>query len=187
MEYKESRLLFKFEEKHWSVVKYDNEHFYREKIHKAIPKTKSVDFIGIYNGQALVFFEIKNYRKNSKEESTKKILQYNAENLCLKIAKKVRDTVPGIIGANRNINFDGDFWEKSKNLLANSKFDVIIIAWIEEDNLPNRDSRTEKVKLSTRKSKLKQKLNWLTQKVFFHNINNAPDFSGFSCEFISGS
>ena len=187
MELEESRLKFKFEEEIWLVVRYDGEGFYRKKLLSAIPRTLASDFIGIYQEQEIVFFEIKNFRGYRREKSVKKRLNDDAEKLAQKIAKKVRDTLAGIIGANRNTEGDDKFWEQALTILSNPKRNVTVIAWIEEDILPGRDEKNEKVKLSTRRSKLKQKLAWLTPRVYYHNKNHSPNYSGFSCEFIAGS
>ena len=187
MEITESNLRFSFDEAHWRTIQYDAEKgFYREKMLKSVPGTEAVDFIGIFQNRELVLFEVKNFRGYRIQNAPR--LANGAEELTLEIARKVRDTMAGVMGGSRNDDREGEFWKNTASLLTNPKREIFIIAWVEE-NVPASLSIEEKKRIKTvRISKLKQKLHWLTPRVSFQNVgSNSLSFEGLTCQFIAGS
>ncbi|MBV6442326.1 MAG: hypothetical protein DYG98_19085 [Haliscomenobacteraceae bacterium CHB4] len=187
MEFVESNLRFLFDEAHWRVTQYDAEKgFYRDKILKSVPGTEAIDFIGIYKNRELALFEVKNLRGYRIQNAPR--LANGAEELTLEIARKVRDTMAGFVGGNRNDIRESEFWKDTANLLTNPKREIFIIAWVEEDMLSSYNSKEIKRIKTVRASKLKQKLHWLTSRVSFQNVSDYTlSFEGFNCQFIAGS
>jgi len=163
-EYIESELKFEFLNENWTTIKYDDNLDYL-KVSNSLQGTKAIDFLGFYNENSLVLFEIKSFRGFEYQDSTQKRLANGMEELSTEIAQKVRDTVAVITGLSRNSQeINSSLWDKSANHILKNK-QLIIIAWIEED--ANKRTKNE---MSVRISKLKNKLSWLTNEIFIENV-----------------
>lgn len=164
-EYIESQLKFEFLTENWTTIKYDDNQDYL-KVSNSLQGTKAIDFLGFYNENSLVLFEIKSFRGFGYQDSTERRIANGMEELSTEIAQKVRDTVAVIAGLSRNSQEISDsLWNKSaKHILMKNK-QLIIIAWIEED--ANKRTKNE---MSVRISKLKNKLSWLTNDIFIENV-----------------
>lgn len=183
MIFEESNLRFTFQDDKWWIVKFDDDVNYI-KVSKNLQNTRGVDFVGIYNSRNLFFFEIKNFRNHTMDDQTQIRLANGAEDLTTEIAQKVKDSVACIVGASRNATNESNKWKDACNIISNNK-PFNIIAWIEEDD-PNTEYKRKKRKayLSTRISKLKNKLHWLTSRVFIENIKeNQETIYGFFVEY----
>lgn len=184
MEYFESNIKFTFNANEWELVKFDDKtNLDYHKVANNIANTKAVDFVGIFNSQSLFFFEIKNFRSHTHDAQTQVRLANGAEDLTSEIAQKVRDTLACIVGASRNSTHNPQFWNKTLDLISNNH-EFRIIAWIEEDTeiKPYRQKFLKNA-MTTRTSKLKSKLNWLTSRVFFESIHQRGiQISGLSVE-----
>ena len=180
----ESNLRFTFDENHWTVIKYDD-----HPNHAAIKisEHKAIDFLGVYNDKTLVFFELKNYRKHRLDPSTQAIMANGAEELATIIAKKVRDTVSGIVGFGRNPDsIDSILWSPISKKLIKSTNELYIISWVEEDVAHGHyPCQKQKAKSISFLDKLKNKLKWLNVKVSIRHIGNLPSFDGFKVERLS--
>jgi len=183
MEFNESGLQFKFEEAYWQIIKFDTDVNYK-KIANDLSTTKAIDFLGIYRNEFLVMFEIKSFRHYGPQSR----LNNGAEELTIEIAQKVRDSVAAIVGAHRNTTHNHLFWTTACTLLTNSKKEIFVIAWVEEDGADMNEMKWGKQRSSLKISKLKQKLKWLTARIMVENVKNCTlSFKGFSCKFIAGS
>jgi len=90
----EGRLRFDFSDK-WHVIKYDATSFYKKLAHD-LPETKGVDIVA-FSGDELVLIEVKDVR-NYRIENKKRI---ESHKLVLEAAQKFRDSLAGIVAANR--------------------------------------------------------------------------------------
>ena len=170
-----SSLRFDFNDKAWhNVIKYDSEkespQIDYDKIKNAIERTKAVDFIGIYQKDELTFFEVKNF-KFYRIESKDRIEKGDDKNepLDIEIAKKVRDTLAGIIGGARNSTHQRQIWKDYLNIFSNENKRIRIVLWLEQDR-PN--DRERKPRMMTLQNKLLECLSWLTSDIRVFSINN---------------
>jgi len=174
-EFVESKIKFQFDEQYWNVLQYDAiTSDFKKYVH--LSGTKAVDFVGIYNQNTIVFFEIKSFRGFGSNVNVQNRLQGSMEELSTEIAQKVRDSVSVIAGLSRTIKTP--FWAESEGIISNVNKQLMIIAWIEENN-----SRQKKAEMGTRLRKLKQKLSWLSSDsdIYIENIRERHImFDGFS-------
>ncbi|MRG97631.1 hypothetical protein [Polyangium spumosum] len=151
------RIRFSFGES-WTVVeKWDDSPPYRKGIH-GLDGTKAVDIVGVRGGD-LYLIEVKDFRGHAIE--TKK---RQPKELPLAIGCKVRDTVAGLVGANRQ---GRESWvETCAQLLLNAKRRVHVIAWIEDPDLRAPEPLGKRLMWqNTRAKELRQRLAWLTPRV----------------------
>ncbi len=173
MKYNESNLFFDFSDEKWSyLMQYDVETDFK-KIKDAIQGTKAVDFIGICNQNILTLIEVKNFRGHRIENKPR--IENGDDPIEQEVALKVRDTLAGIVGANRNATHKKEYWENYFAFLQNEKKRVEVILWLEKDDDPRPSIvqiKREKVYGGTIAKKLKQKLSWLTPYVSVADTEN---------------
>ena len=208
-EFNESQLQFTFNENIWhKVIQFDTQTDYK-KIQKigslqdfdntgnliSFCGTKAVDFLGIFNNEKIFFIEVKNfkeYRIGNKER-----LKNAGEILMTEIALKVKDSLSCIVGAKRNSTNDKVFWTNTMQLLSNDEKDIIVILWLEADDIVNsnnvRGSNKRKRKVDTisdYQRKLQSKLRWLTKKrsnVKILNVKNYKNNLAFEVNYLSNN
>ncbi len=166
MKFTESKLDFLFGKK-WSNLIQLDEHIDYKKI--PINNTKSVDFLGIYNANNLIFIEVKNFTNHRIENQSRLI--NNAEYLVTEVAQKIRDSISCIVGGRRNSTNDKQMWKSVSSCLLNKN--IIIILWLEENN--NLQKQT--FRIADYQKKLQSKLKWLTGKSSAIRIYNRTSFS----------
>ncbi len=166
----ESDLKFEFSS-NWWVVQYDDLTDY-SKLKNTVEKSKAVDFIGILSNKTLVFFEIKNFRGYRIENKPR--LEAGDDPLELEIAKKVRDTLAGVAAASRNSTHLKAEWQRVLSFLQNERINVEIVLWLEEDKTPQYEATRKRMqaKGGMLSQRLKQKLSWLTNRVFVCSISD---------------
>jgi len=160
-EFRERYLRFSFGES-WQVEKYD-ETDGCAKLQKAIDGTKAIDLVAIEstNSSVLYLIEIKDFRRFSIAERQ----EVQSGDLVFEIAQKVRDTLPGLIGAWRTSS-QSHVWKPYVERLLNPETEIRIVVWLELDpGSPNQNSRS----LKTIGNELKKKLRWLTTKIIVVN------------------
>jgi hypothetical protein len=183
----ESNITFQFDEQNWDICQYDESNGdYRKNVH--LPETKAVDFVGIYNKNTIVLFEIKSFRGYSNQQNVQNRLSDNMEKLSTEVAQKVRDTIAIIAGLNRTVR-QNPFWERLEKLICDTNKQIIVIAWVEEDtaNLNETEKKRDKVNKGVkRKEKFQKKLNWLTSFVYLINIKEQCfKFDGFNANLMN--
>jgi len=154
----EGTLRFEFGDA-WTVVNYDAERYYREKVQQ-LQETQAVDFLGIHRRRGTYFIEVKDYR--SYQDTSGKLFQ---NELAQTVGRKVRDTIAGVIGASRSES-DPSKWDAFKDgLCAPDRADrlVRVVLWFEDDS-PHAESEW-KVKALVIQDKIKQSLRWYTTKI----------------------
>ncbi len=170
-----SSLRFNFNDDAWhNVIKYDSEkespQVDYDKIKNAIDQTKAVDFIGIYQKNELTFLEVKNF-KYYRIESKNRIEKGDNKNesLDIEIAKKVRDTLAGIIGGARNSTHQRQIWKDYLKVFSNENKHIRVVLWLEQDRPNDRESKPRKMTLQ---NKLLERLSWLTSDIRIFSVNN---------------
>lgn len=173
-EEKGSSLRFNFNDNAWQyVIKYDSEpespQLDYDKINHAIVGTKAVDFIGIYREKELTFFEVKNF-KNYRIETKVRIEKGDDkdEPLDIEVAKKVRDTLAGIIGGARNSTHQRATWKEYLKIFSNENKRIRIVLWLEQDRTGDKE---RKPRIMNLQNKLLKNLNWLTSDIRIFSID----------------
>jgi len=99
--------------------------------------------------------------------------------LAIEIGQKVKDSIAGLVGAGRTSNQLEAVADINRHL-CNSEHAIKVIVWLELD-FPDHLPKREKVRRSTEGNLFKQKLCWLTTKVFVTSIrDNALHLSGLT-------
>ncbi len=109
----------------------------------------------------MILIEVKDFRDHEIENSDRVV----TGQLATEVATKVRDTIAAIVGANRTSGTENSaFFRDYFSLLGHLKKDVYVILWCEgEFSNQFKFANYNGVKL------LKEKLSWLTPKVFILN------------------
>ena len=98
--FKESGLNFTFDDS-WEVYQLDSEVDY-EKVKRAVPETKCIDFIAFRESDScLLFVEVKGFRGHATTENLAR-LRGTQDDLTVEIAQKVRDSLVVLTGGARN-------------------------------------------------------------------------------------
>jgi hypothetical protein len=142
----------------WRVFRYDCAESGYLDISNSIPHTKSVDFLGVFAGSQYYFIEVKDFR--GYRIPNKKRLK--SGELAEEVARKVKDTLAGIVAGCRSGNTLGPFSDLGKSLVA-AESDVRIVLWLEDDAAANISQWKQELSLQTQL--IKEKLRWLKVKV----------------------
>jgi len=173
-EFNESRLKFTFD-KNWKVFKLDEN--IDCKLIKKLDGTKDVDFLGILK-ENIYFIEVKNFRNYMLENQDK--LKNFGNSLMIEVAQKVKDSLACIIGGKRNSIKDKLLWNNILNFVNDEQKVINVILWLELDNIENQDNNIRNLNQNKRnivnnrsyESRLKEKLNWLTNDVIILNTES---------------
>jgi len=204
--FNESQLQFSFDQTIWNkVIQFDTHTDYK-KLQKigslqdfdnkgnliSFCGTKAVDFLGIFNNEKIFFIEVKNFKEY--RVSNKERLKNAGEILMTEIALKVKDSLSCIVGAKRNSTNDKVFWTKTVQFLSNEEKDIVIILWLETDDIINSNNvrGSNKIKrkvdtISDYQRKLQSKLRWLTKKrtnVKILNVKNYKNNLAFEVNYL---
>ena len=165
----ESSLRFTFSADWW-VEQYDVLTDYQN-LNNAVKNSKAVDFVGIINNETLSFIEVKNFRGH--RIANKPRLFLGDDPIEDEVAQKVRDTLEGITAAARNSTNLKLEWQRVLSFIQNESKNVEIILWFEEETHSSVSSaKRMNAKGGTVARRLKQKLNWLTNRVFVCHISD---------------
>lgn len=168
--FQESDLKFQFSD-NWWVVQYDDLTDYNN-LKNTVEGSKAVDFIGILGNETLTFFEIKNFRGYRIENKPR--LEVGHDPIEVEIAQKVRDTLAGVAAAARNSTHLRTEWQRVLHFLQNDRKNVEVVLWLEDETTPQYDAirkRKMQAKGGVLSQRLKQRLSWLTSRVFVCSIS----------------
>jgi len=150
----------------WQLLKWDESTYFRQGIGKLCGElegraegTKAVDVVALFAERQLYLIELKDFRGHRIENKERQIRE-----LPLEIALKVRDTLAGLVG---QVALGVEVLDASGaelRALLPVQVPVRVIACVAED--PARDARKSRVIASERLQRLKQRLSWLTHKVW---------------------
>ncbi len=175
-EFIESGLKFSFDA-NWDVVQYDKLNEYRV-VCNNLQGTKAIDFLAFYESTMLMF-EIKNFRGHGERHYYNQRLTNSMDQLTTEVAHKVKDTIAVLTGIGRSTPKEDSIWKKAHKHL-NSKKQIMVIAWIEEELSNPVLKKRKKGEMSTRTDKLKKKLSWLTTNISIDNVKERHfNFEGF--------
>jgi hypothetical protein len=162
----EGNLRFVFQDG-WQVNKYDDHAFYRNRVSK-LPNTAAVDFVGHAPDAASYFIEVKDFRgyriQNKRRLTT--------DELATEVARKVRDSVAGVIGCKREypnpeaLGFVADRLHQQSTTMR-------VVLWLEDDLAQNQ--RVWQAHLLTITDRIKTYLKWLTARVVVVSLSTHVD------------
>jgi hypothetical protein len=177
----ESDLKFNFSNKHWRIKKYDTHRYYKILSSAGL---KGVDFLGLFQTDTIIFFEVKNYRNPTATKPPTYLLFDDTDAFIDHISHKLEDTTTAInviiqylqkkpwfrffLKWKRFIptflikNRDWYFWYliNEKRKLSDNK---ILILWLETDVVLTEEKR--KALITTIDKKLESNLNGLVDRV----------------------
>jgi len=153
----EGYLRFEFDDS-WSFIKYDEHRDYLERIRR-LDGTKAVDFVAVHANARLYLIEVKDFRGHRIENRHR----VRDGELAVEVGQKVRDTIAGIVAAHHRGGTDD--WDRAVRRLAANAQPVHVLLWLEQDLPPNPRARRLN-ELSVLTNALKQRLDWLTPRVF---------------------
>lgn len=156
----EEHQRFAFDDRQWTVVKYDDHRDYREKIAK-LDGTKAVDFVGLHNGPdgVLYWIEVKDFR--GYRIQTKRRLSDGG--LATEVGQKVRDSIAGVIGA-YCMSGQWETWRPFVKAIWRRKCSTRVLLWLEEDNIPGPPGRRQNA-AQVQAHLLRERLGWLKARV----------------------
>ncbi len=163
--FREGDLEFAFDAA-WQVCsQWDTEAVYSA-LEQQVPGSKGVDFVGLREGVKgeLYLIEVKDYRTSEQVGSTREKMAAGGAVLAEIVAAKVRDTVAGLVGAERADR--GAAWRACVKHLRER--DVWVVLWIEHaglDAAPSVHQKRAKVGAVTLLDHLKRRCRWLSGRV----------------------
>jgi hypothetical protein len=120
---------------------------------------------------------VKDFR-GSRIENKKRI---TSEELFIEIGQKVKDSLACIIASARNSTLQMDFWKENVRNILNSKSNVRVVLWMEEDmNIAFGNAIQEKrgkISKNIQLNKLQSKMSWLTSNVHIVSTKNMDKIS----------
>lgn len=150
----------------WQVARWDDSPWYRDGIQRLQGEvdgrqegTKAVDLLGL-RGETPYLIEVKDFRGFSIENRRRQI-----QELPVEIGLKARDTIAGVAGLVALGN-SPDLPARWLRAVRDPGRAVHVVAWIAEDPTRPRQAASQRVRENVRLSGLKQKLAWLTRRVW---------------------
>jgi hypothetical protein len=158
--FEEGRQRFTFDDRHWTVVKYDDHDDYVKRIAK-LPETKGMDFVGLLRqgGLTLCWIEAKDFRGYRIQNKAR----LTAGELAVEIAQKVRDSIAGVIGAYRTSGAS-HVWKPFIDAMRRKDCAIRVVLWLEQDPMPGTLAR-RKSAAQMLNDELAKRLRWITAKV----------------------
>lgn len=149
----------------WSGVQWDEEPVFKEGIAR-LGETAALDLVAIRARDTVAYIEVKDYRGHAVEHE----VDLTDHSLSEWVARKVRDTLAGLLGALARTK-PQTAW-KELALAPGVANNVVVLFWVECS--PGWARKPEsKALLSVLTGRLQQDLKWLTHKV--HIIADADD------------
>ncbi len=159
-EFDEGHLRFSFDDS-WHVEKWDDHRDYREGLCR-LEGSKAVDMVGVPGSGDAYLIEIKDFRGYRIENRSR----FGGE-LEREVAKKVRDTVAGILASYRRSG-EHHLWEPLVQAFADRNRRIRIVLWVEDDVARNEWRWRQCASVITKQ--LKRELSWLTTSVLVCNL-----------------
>jgi hypothetical protein len=172
----EGNLRFVFSDD-WRVLKLDQDEFFRRNL-MPLQLTKAVDFVGMHGNGELFLIEVKDFRGRRIELKNHEAA-CGGDSLELQLARKVKDSVSGIIGASRTRPKSEEFWIDCGYALRRSG-SLKVVCWLEFDEGPasarKKDYLRKRMKThaDTRRKQYKKRLAWLTRDIDVLNQRIGP-------------
>jgi hypothetical protein len=158
-------LQFDFEGS-WRVEKWDDSPWYRDSIQRLQGDldgrhegTKAVDLLGLQE-EVPYLIEVKDFRGFTIENKRRQIRE-----LPLEIGLKARDTLAGVAGL-VSLGNPPELPARWLRAVRDRARSVHVVAWIAEDSTRSMRPVDQRARAEVRLSGLKQKLAWLTRRVW---------------------
>jgi hypothetical protein len=180
-------IRFEFDDS-WLIAKWDDSVWYRERFERLkgtldgkYESTKAVDVVGMRDDVPYLF-EVKDFRGFAIENKARHV-----EELPLELGLKARDTVAGLLGVTA-LGVHDDLparWIRAVNQLGRA---VNVVAWIAEDaTRPGEHAHKRAVRESQRLRSVKQRLAWLTHRVWVSDPLRSPVVPGVVATSLPGA
>ena len=118
-----------------------------------------MDFVAVHANARLYLIEVKDFRGHRIENRHR----VRDGELALEVGQKVRDTIAGTVAAHHRGGTED--WDEAVRQLTDSSQPVRVLLWLEQDLPPSSRARRLN-ELSVLTNALKQRLEWLTPRVF---------------------
>lgn len=125
---REGDLDFTFDATWTLVVKWDDTTTFKRGLRDQVEGSKAVDFVGLHTA-GVFLIEVKDYRGSEHTPQTRNTLRDGGEDLVVTVARKVRDTVAGLVGAARHDRTTDT--SKLAHAIVDPKPAVCVALWIE--------------------------------------------------------
>jgi hypothetical protein len=159
-------IQFDFEDS-WLVAKWDDSPWYRGGIHRLQGRledrpqgTKAADLLGLRE-EVPYLIEVKDFRGSSIENKRRQVRE-----LPLEIGLKARDTIAGVAGL-VSLGNPPELPERWLRAVRDGARPIHVVAWVAEDlTRPGELAHKRAAREQERLSVLKQRLAWLTRRVW---------------------
>jgi len=180
-------IRFEFDDS-WVIAKWDDSPWYRERIERLkgtlddkYESTKAVDVVGMRDDVPYLF-EVKDFRGFAIESKARHV-----EELPLELGLKARDTVAGLIGVTA-IGAHDELPARWTRAVTQFGRAVHVVAWIAEDAArPGEHAHKRDIRESQRLRNMKQKLAWLTHRVWVSDPLRSPVVPGVVATSLPGA
>jgi hypothetical protein len=165
----EGNLRFEFPDE-WTVIKYDDSRFYRDRVQKC-QSVKAADIVADSRGDIFII-EVKDFRRyriGSKE-------RLKNHKLATEVAEKVTDTIAGLYGAHRS--FNPELGSLGARLFTAKPPRVKVILFLEEDRPPTPHRSFKQIRPNLRTA-IAQRLAYLNVHCNVHNSEDFPPQYGW--------
>lgn len=149
----EGNIDLSFDDTWHQIVKWDDETAYRDGIQR-LSGTAAVDFIGLQGERPakLVLLELKDFRAHAIENKKR----LTSGDIYQETARKVRDSIAGLVGAARRRQSEPERWLSLANGIVDARCELHVVLWLDED----RDQSAAET--LSRTDQLRKALRWLT-------------------------
>lgn len=173
-QFDEGALRFEFDDS-WHVVKYDDAPAYRNGIEN-LDRTRGVDLVARrLRGKGLFFVEVKDFRGHRIENKAR----VSGGDLAYEVACKVRDTLAGLIAAQRTRPDDDVDWHGFVRAL-DPGHPVRVVLWLEEDR---QDIRSPGRRFTLQKA-IQKRLGWLDTRVLVQSRKSGAAPPGVTVSYV---
>lgn len=138
----------------WLVLKYDECADYR-RLQVGTESANAVDIVGVI-GEWLFVIEAKDYRVRGQRMTHNQLAQW--------VSTKVRDTLAGVTGFHRT-STNPDLWRRSLSAIREQEGRVVVVLFVEDYEVVERDERRWKPKAMVIRQLLRQKMSWLNPRI----------------------
>lgn len=132
----------------WNLRKWDDSTAYRNGLQKLVEGSKAVDLVGL-RSRVVYFIELKDFVGHHIENKQR----LTSPELPIEVARKVRDTVAGLVGEGREAGTD--WTDVSRELVGPNHLHVILWVFVDKHELKDQ------VTMNILEQELGKRLRWL--------------------------
>lgn len=147
----------------WQAIAWDDHPEYREKVLGALQRTAAVDVVARTGSHMTLYVEAKDFRGHALEH----IDDFKEGETSGWVARKVRDTLAGVLGTYTRTKTKGELW-RDLALAPAETSNCVVLFWAEVS--PGWLAKPlNKALLNEVRDQLERQVKWLTQKVIIVN------------------